>query len=161
MQREPGLTLIIAWKWGRAGLSLLGAVAAAVLVLTGLAPRLQAYAVTVHDHAVTALSLAVTKLFVSAVEPTHMLVLAGALALDGATLLLEGWALFRGKLWGAWLVVGATGLLVPFELVALVRHPSVIRALVLLVNGLIVGWLIRHAIWKHRAHHRADAPRRG
>jgi uncharacterized membrane protein (DUF2068 family) len=66
-------------------------------------------------------------------------------------LLVESWALLSGRRWGAWLVVGASALLLPFEVVALVEKPALGRVLLLVINALIVGWLLLHAVRKHRA----------
>jgi len=69
---------------------------------------------------------------------------AAALALlDGTTTLIEGILLLSGKAWGEWLVVGGLALLLPIEVLGMVRHPSVVRAVVLLLNALIVVYLVR------------------
>jgi uncharacterized membrane protein (DUF2068 family) len=149
-RREPALKLIIAYKLARAALSLLGALTVLVLVLTGLAVPLQRHLEKVHDHAVNAITLSLTRLLVSAAGSEHMLVLAAALALDGGMLLVEGWALLREWRWGVWLVVGASSLLVPFEVAAFLRHPAVERAVVVLINAAIVAWLVTHALRDRR-----------
>jgi uncharacterized membrane protein (DUF2068 family) len=138
--------LIIAYKLGRAILSVVGGVGGLVLVGSGLSEPLQRSAGVIHDHAVSALALWLTGLVVSAVEPKHLAIISVALVFDAALLFVEGWALYKGRWWGAWLVVVASGALVPFELVALVRHPAGGRALLVLVNGAIVAWLARHAL---------------
>jgi uncharacterized membrane protein (DUF2068 family) len=150
-RRAPALRAIIAYKLGRAGLSFVGAIVGLVLGLTGLAGPLQVWAEAVHDHAVSALALEFTQLLASAFEPAHILVLAGALAVDAVVLLVEGWALHKGHTWGVWLVVAASTVLLPFELVALVHHVSAGRLIILLVNLSIVTWLLLHAIRTHRA----------
>ncbi|HEY5677083.1 MAG TPA: DUF2127 domain-containing protein, partial [Myxococcales bacterium] len=69
---------------------------------------------------------------------------AAALAwLDGASTLVEGLLLLSGSAWGEWIVVCGLGLLLPVELVALLRHPRAVRALVLLVNAAVVAYLVR------------------
>ena len=150
-RRAPALRAIIAYKLGRAGLSFVGSLVGLVLGLTGLAGPLQVWAAAVHDHAVSALALELTQLLASAVEPKHIVVLAGALAFDGVVLLAEGWALHRGYTWGVWLVVAASAVLLPFEIVALVHKLSVARVIILAVNLTIVTWLLLHAIRTHRA----------
>lgn len=157
MRREPALKLIIGYKLARAAASALGAVAGLVLVVTGLDAPLHRYAMAVHDHAVSALALWLSKLLVSAAESKHLAVVAGALALDAVVLLVEGWALLRGRAWGAWLVVAASGVLLPFEVVSLVERPAAGRVLLLLVNGAIVAWLVVHALRK-RARPEVEAP---
>ena len=64
---------------------------------------------------------------------------------DGAFSLLEGWALFHGHWWGPWLVVIGTSALLPFEVVALVRHLHPVRALLFAGNVTIVWYLARKA----------------
>ncbi len=150
-RREAALKAIIGYKLARAGVSLLGAATGLVLYAGGYGAGVQSYFEAVHDHAVSALALRLSHLVISAVSSRHLLVVAGALGLDAATLLVEGWALLRGWAWGAWLVVGLTGALVPFEVVELVRHPSVVRSAVLAINAVIVGWLVRHAL-RRRPH---------
>ena len=66
--------------------------------------------------------------------------------LDGATTLLEGILLISGKAWGEWLVVAGLSLLIPIEAVGCVRHPSLVRALILAVNALVVAYLVRRRL---------------
>ncbi len=146
MSREPGLKLIIAYKFVRAAISLVGSVAGVVLLLSGRGPLVELYATTVHDHAASALALGVTRLLMSTFAPSHLIVVTTALGLDAAMLLVEGGALLRGWKWGPWVVVGLSGALIPFEIASLARHPSWVRVLVLIVNGAIVAWLVRYAL---------------
>ncbi len=82
----------------------------------------------------------------TAVEPAHALLVATALGLDGLMLLVEGWALFKGWWWAAWLVVVATSALVPFEVAAIARHPGLWRVVALLVNLGIVAYFVLDAL---------------
>lgn len=68
-----------------------------------------------------------------------------ALGGDGTLTAVEAWALRRGQWWGPWLVVLATGSLLPFELVELVRSPHLSRSLLLAANLAIVAYLARRA----------------
>ena len=49
--------------------------------------------------------------------------------------LVEGWALWHGHWWGPWLVVAATGSLLPFEVVAVVRQLHAVRVVLFFVNA--------------------------
>ena len=69
--------------------------------------------------------------------------LAASLLLDGVFSLFEGYALMRRFCWSHWLVVLSTASLLPLECVALLRHASALRGLVLLVNLLIVTYLVQ------------------
>jgi uncharacterized membrane protein (DUF2068 family) len=146
MRRRPGLNVIIAWKLVRAGLSLIGGAALLVLTLTGFEAHLGHFAATLHSQAVSAFAVSLTGLLVSAVEPAHAMLVAGVLGLDGVMLLVEGWALFKGWWWAAWLVVVATSALVPFEVVSIARHPGLWRVLALLVNLGIVAYFVLDAL---------------
>ena len=147
--REPVLKLIIAYKLGRAGLAVLAAVTLVVLLLAGLDAPVREFAARLHDHAVSALAVSLSSLLMSALEPNHIVVVTVALLLDGGVLVLEGWALWKGYRWGAWLVVAASAALLPFEVVALVHHSSLARVGVLVVNLAIVAWLLQRRIRQH------------
>jgi uncharacterized membrane protein (DUF2068 family) len=67
---------------------------------------------------------------------------AGALAY-GVLELVEGVGLWLRQRWAEWLTVIATSLLIPLEVYELVRHPTVLKAIGVTVNVLIVLYLIR------------------
>jgi uncharacterized membrane protein (DUF2068 family) len=71
----------------------------------------------------------------------------------GVLELVEGWGLWRDRLWAEYLTVIATALLIPLELVELVRKPSVLKAAGIAVNVLIVAYLA----WRLRRRTRASA----
>lgn len=56
---------------------------------------------------------------------------------------LEAWGLWRARPWAEWFGALSGSLYIPFEVVALVERVSVLRVVVLLVNGLVVGYLAR------------------
>ena len=68
-----------------------------------------------------------------------------ALGLDGTLTGVEAWALARGRRWGPWLVVLATGSLLPFEVYELIRVPRASRALLIVLNATVVVYLARGA----------------
>ena len=71
--------------------------------------------------------------------------MAAALGLDGVVSFFEGWVLLRGYRWGPWVVVGATGAFVPYELVSLARHLHAGRVLLVMLNIAVVIYLARRA----------------
>jgi uncharacterized membrane protein (DUF2068 family) len=71
---------------------------------------------------------------------------------DAVVSAAEGWVLRRRYPWGRWVVVLATSALLPVELYEILRRPSVGRALVLLINGAIVLYLVSRA--RRRPAHR-------
>lgn len=73
----------------------------------------------------------------------HQLLVLGIAALGyGALELVEGVGLWLDQLWAEYLTAIATSLLVPVELYALVRAPSVWKALGLTINVAIVVYLV-------------------
>jgi uncharacterized membrane protein (DUF2068 family) len=149
VRRERGLVLIIAYKLIKGSLWLIFAVTLLVTMHMGLGDRLQGLAEHLRLHA-HPWSLRLANLVVQASSRRALKTIVVALLGDGTLTLVEGWALVHGHWWGPWLVVVATGLLLPLEVVSFVRHPHVIRGLVFLVNVAIVVYLARGALRERR-----------
>lgn len=66
--------------------------------------------------------------------------------LDGFSTALEGVLLLSGKSWGEWLVIVGLASLLCVEVFALIHQPSIVKALILGVNALIVLYLVRRRI---------------
>jgi uncharacterized membrane protein (DUF2068 family) len=143
--RAPALRLIIAYKFIRAGLALGTCAALAVLTWTGHAGSLRRLAEQLREHATTHIGNLVAHALVSAVGPRHIWLAVVALGLDGALTLIEAWALQEGYRWAPWLVVIVLAAFLPFELVGLLHHPRLGRALLLLGNLLVAVYLLRHS----------------
>ena len=79
---------------------------------------------------------------VSKVRPDQIRKLGLVSFLYAALFLAEGTGLWMRKLWGEWLTVIITGSLVPLEIYEIYRHPSWVKAGVLVINLAIVGYLI-------------------
>ncbi len=117
----------------------------------GLSAKLEGAARGHLRHHSQAWAIQLAELLTRASTPRGLVTIIVALVADGTLTLVEGWALIHGHWWGPWLVVVATGSLLPFrEVVALARHPHVGRALILVVNLAIVAYLIRKARREHR-----------
>lgn len=143
---DLGLRLVILYKTAKgAGESVLALLLAFGAAL-GLASRLQDLVALWAGHLTRAWSLQLAELAFRAATPKHLQLAAIALGLDGMLTSVEGWGLWRRKPWAEWLVVVASGLLLPFEFVELVRHASIVRFSVLAVNLLIVGYLARRIV---------------
>jgi uncharacterized membrane protein (DUF2068 family) len=56
--------------------------------------------------------------------------------------LVEGTGLWLRRRWGEWATVIITGLLIPVEVYEIVRQPSIVKVLVLIVNVAVVGYLV-------------------
>jgi uncharacterized membrane protein (DUF2068 family) len=157
VRRERGLVVIITYKLAKGGLWLLLAAVIAIMSRMGLGNELLGLAGHLRHHA-GAWSLELADLVMKAASAKGLWLIVIALVADGALSLFEGWALVHGHWWGPWLVVVASSVLLPFELVSFLRHPHEVRAAVLLVNVVIVVYLARKAM-RERASHSAGLPR--
>ncbi len=143
------MTLIILYKVIKATLWFVLAGVIAVMSGMGLGTEMLGLADHLRHHA-GAWSLELAELVIRAATRRGLWTIVVALLADGAMSLLEGWALWHGHWWGPWLVVVATGSLLPFEVVAFVRHPHVVRAFVFGLNLVIVVYLARRALRERR-----------
>ena len=148
-KRELGLRAIILYKLVKAALAVAVAAMLWLLISTGEAEHVVGLAARVRRHFTAAWSLTLVDAVVNAANARHIEELAAALSLDGALTLFEWYALRTGRPWGAWLVVLATASLLPFEVAAILRHGSVARIVVFLVNVAIVGYLGRRSLRRH------------
>jgi uncharacterized membrane protein (DUF2068 family) len=142
---ELGQQIIAAYKLVKGCAELALAVVLAIVLATGAADA-GSLAMTLRHHFSDAWSIRLASLL----SLRHIELTGLALVLDGLLALLEGWALRRSRWWGPWLVVVATGALVPFEIVAVVRHVRLTRLAVLLLNLGIVAFLGRKALLERR-----------
>jgi uncharacterized membrane protein (DUF2068 family) len=140
-----GVRAIVLYKSVKSGTELAVVLVALALWPFGLPALLHRLALGLQQHATQgwAVLLAVWLERGSSDRGVELSLLA--LAGDGTLTAVEAWALRRGRWWGPWLVVLATGALLPFELVALVRAPHLSRSLLLAANLVIVTYLARRA----------------
>ena len=71
--------------------------------------------------------------------------------------MVEGVGLWKQKRWAEFLVVGATGLFVPEEFLALIHQPDLTRASILLLNLIVLIYVARQA-FRHRPRRDSPAP---
>jgi len=155
--QPPGVRLIITYKFVKAVLQVAGAALLFYGAAHGLSAKLGDFAERLREHAVHAWSNLFAAALLRFVHSRHSLVwTADALLFDAALSSIEGWALTRGYTWGEWLVVGTTAFLIPFEIAALLRHLRVGRAVLLVLNVVIVAYLIMN-IRARRASRPAEA----
>ena len=106
------------------------------------------------DHFTRAWALQLATLIVVAGTTVHIRIAAIAAFADAVLSVVEGLALRAGRWWAPWLVVIATGALLPWELLEVVRHPQWGRFLVLALNLAVVVYLLRGVIEEHRLRER-------
>jgi uncharacterized membrane protein (DUF2068 family) len=142
-EREPALRLIIAYKLARAVLALSAAAVLLAFVSSGHSELLRDWADALRHHIASHSASLLAQRLVSALTPHHLWLAAAALTCDGLLVLLEGWALWRGYTWGAWIVVLSTAALLPFEALGLWHHPRAGRLILLLGNLAVAVYLLR------------------
>jgi uncharacterized membrane protein (DUF2068 family) len=148
--REAGLRAILVYKVARAVLWLVVAVALTVLGALGALDRVRELADALRHHLAARWSLSLAEALVSLLSTRVLHLVQVGLVLDAVLSAVEGWALWRGHRWGAWLVVVASALPLPLELYHLARHPSPWRLAILVANLVIVAYLFR---WLGRHRH--------
>jgi uncharacterized membrane protein (DUF2068 family) len=147
---DVGVRLIVLYKVAKALLEISAAIGLVVLAATGELELLRDLAHRLREDLASRWSL----LFGRALEAltnrgVHLLELG--LALDGLLSAFEGWTLWRGYRWGAWLVVFATATPLPLEVVAISRSHRPWRVLLAAVNVAVVVYLARQIMRRRSA----------
>jgi uncharacterized membrane protein (DUF2068 family) len=141
-ERTLGVRLIIAYKFSKAAAGLVLSVFLLFGGKTTFQIDLVYLASLLSDHAVHAWVRAVAHFVVLATRPAHLLVLGLVVGADALLSGAEGWFLYRGHRWAPWLVVGASGGFLPYELYLLVHAPDMWRLALLSLNAAVVAYLV-------------------
>jgi len=141
-----GLGFVVGYKLVKGAAQVLVGLSLLILPRAALTDELRAFALTLRHHATEAWSIAVAGRLLRATTARHLIVVAVAILLDGLFSLVEGWALHRRFRWSRWLIVGATSCLLPFEIVAIFRHPGLGRIALFVVNLLMIAYLARTTV---------------
>ena len=135
-----GLSVVAAYKLGKAAIELL-----AVVVVLGLhavaGADAGALAVRLERHWLHGFGAVLAYLMRVMAQAGDARLVVVALGGDAVTSAIEGILLWRGNRWARWVVLVATGLPLPWELILLVRQPSIARLALLLTNLAILGWV--------------------
>jgi len=159
LKRAIGLEAIIDYKLVKAVAETAVGIVLLIFLLRGAEAGAATLAQVVMDHASRAWALQAATAIVLTGTTAHLkLATAGAFA-DAVLSAVEGLALRAGRWWAPWLVVIATGALLPWELIGAVRKPGWLRIAVLVINAAVVVYLLRTVAREHRAR-RVDAPPR-
>jgi uncharacterized membrane protein (DUF2068 family) len=150
-----GVRAIVGYKTVKAALQLGLVVLLCALWPFGLPEHIQAVALALRQHLTQAWAHQLADFLATGMTERRLAFTVLALGLDGTLTGIEAWALHRGRWWGPWLVVAATGALLPFEVYAFFRVPRLSRALLFTLNLAILLYVARRATTEHR---RARAP---
>ena len=151
-EQAVGVRLIVYYKLCKGAVEALLAIVLLGLLAAGQADRLHSLVVILREHLVHAWSIELANLLLRGVTRHGLGLTSLALVLDALLSGVEGWLLHRRYRWARWLVVCASSVLLPFEVAQLAAHPSVGHLGLLLVNGVIVAYLVGHAIGEKRRH---------
>lgn len=152
-QRHPGevgLQLVITYKFVKGAVELAGGFILAWFAFHNEVGALERLARMLGRQVAHPAALELAKLIVRVSTPHFLRMTAVALVLDGLVSFFEGWALHRRFWWAPWLVVVATSVLLPYELLEVSRHPRIGRVLILVINAAVVFYLSRRALSEHR-----------
>ena len=121
---ELALRSIVVYKTVKSAVALVAAVVLLVLLPFGLPDWIEQLAVRLRHHFVQAWTVHLADWLVRHVSRHRIELSIAALFLDGAMTGVEGWSLKRRYWWGPWLVVVASGGLLPVEIYEWLRHPQ-------------------------------------
>ncbi|HWE24189.1 MAG TPA: DUF2127 domain-containing protein [Myxococcales bacterium] len=143
MKRAIALEAIIDYKLFKAAAEAVIGVVLLVFLLRGAEAGAATLAQYVIDHASRAWALrAATAIVITGTSAHLKIATVGAFA-DAVLSAIEGLALRAGRWWAPWLVVVATGSLLPWEFVRAVRRPNWLRIVILIINAAVVVYLSR------------------
>jgi len=147
---DLALRSIVLYKAVKSAAALAAGVILLVLLPFGLPGWLDHLAERLRHHFVQAWTVHLADWLVRHVSRHRIELSIAALFIDGTLTGVEGWSLKRRFWWGPWLVVVASGSLLPFEIYAWSHHPHLGRAVLFVVNLAIVLFLAHHAWRQHR-----------
>ena len=140
-----GLGVIVGFKLIKAAVGLSFGALVLGLIAAGMTHRLLHAVLQFRHHVAEHWSILLAELLIRTTTVQTLRVIGLAAIIDGASSLIEGWALYRRLWWSRWLIVCTTSVAIPLEGIAIVRHPSAIRIALIVTNVLIVVFLIRRA----------------
>jgi uncharacterized membrane protein (DUF2068 family) len=141
---------IVRYKTAKAGIQIGLTVLLCLLWPLGLGDKLRGLPGALRHYTTQAWALEVADLLAGNAANRRIAITIMALGLDGVLTGVEAWSLRTGRWWGPWLVVAATGALLPFEVYEFVRVPGLVRALIFAVNLAILLYIARRAWDEHR-----------
>jgi uncharacterized membrane protein (DUF2068 family) len=150
VKRPIGVEAIIDYKLTKAVVELVVGILLVVALLRGPEAMAAGLAQNVLDHATGAWALRAATIIVISGKAGHVKIAAAVATADSVLSAVEGLALRAARWWAPWLVVVATGALIPVEIWEIIRKPKAVRGAILLVNWVILVYLLRRALQEHR-----------
>ncbi len=144
-----GERVIATYKLVKALVQAILGVGLIIAAAAGFAHALHNIALHLREHASAAWSVKLAEKLITVSTRRSLLIASCALLLDAAFSAFEGWSLRRGFWWSAWLIVIATGTLLPWEIFSLARRYSLWHVLLLVANLTIVLYLLYRRLVAH------------
>jgi uncharacterized membrane protein (DUF2068 family) len=157
MKRDAGVSAIIAYKMVKAVLEALLGLLALYMVIRGAEAGAATLAEILIEHFSGDWAIALAKLIVRGGTSGHVEFVALFAFGDAVLSAVEGLSLRAQKWWAPWLVVIATGSLLPWEVWELVLHPRWVRLVLFIINVAVVVYLLRGVAREHRQSRPVDA----
>ncbi len=151
--QAAGVRAIVLYKIAKAAGETLLAVVVMVLVFSGYVVRAHELATALREHLVHHWSIKLAELLMSSLTTKRLWWIVAALIGDAIVSAVEGFALARGYAWAAWLVVAATSLLLPVEVIELAHRTTLGRVVLFAINLAIVLYLLKRAMKEHHLRH--------
>ena len=150
VKRPLGLEAIIDYKLTKAVVELILGLLLVIGLVRGAEAMSATFAQVILDHASGAWALRVATIIVLTGTSGHVKIAAAVAIADSVLSAVEGLALRAGRWWAPWLVVIATGSLIPVEIWEIIRKPKPVRGAILIINWAILVYLLRIALREHR-----------
>jgi uncharacterized membrane protein (DUF2068 family) len=83
-------------------------------------------------------------------DNSHLRLLAIAALIYSIMRFIEAYGLWRMRAWAEWFAILSGGVYLPLELYELIRHPTVVKAIILVTNAGIVAYLV-YFRWTRRS----------
>ena len=151
--RATGMRAIVVYKTAKAIGEAAVAVILSVLIASGYVHRAHELAEAWRAHVVNHWMIRLAELLLRSLTPHRLWWLVAAAGGDAIVSGVEAWALARGYAWGAWMVVGATALLLPVEVIEIATKMTFGRVFLFAINLFIVLYLLRKQMIEHHIIH--------
>ena len=150
MRKDAGISAIIAYKLIKAVAEALLGAAAVYLLVRGAEAGAATLAQLLLEHVARNWALTAATMIVKGATSGHVKFIAVLAFGDAVLSAVEGFALQAARWWAPWLVVIATGSLLPWEVWELAVRPTWIRAVLLVINTAVVAYLLWEVAREHR-----------
>lgn len=149
-RRDVGIQIIVAYKAFKAVAEAALAVTLVVLAATGEIAVLRELAHRLRVDFTSHWALLLGRVLAALLSERGIHLLEIGMAGDALVSAFEGWCLWRGYRWAEWVVVAATAIPLPIEVIAIFRRFSPWRVAAVVVNVAVVAYLARRISGRRR-----------